>query len=82
MTASKFYTLKESQSLSCHYSKNPDRVLALKQEQSSSSTKDMPRVFNNGASDISDATFQGSGPGGRRTTLNYGGAQAAASRAT
>ena len=37
---------------------------------------------NNGASDISDATFQGSGPGGRRTTLNYGGAQAAASRAT
>ena len=42
----------------------------------------MPRVFNNGASDISDATFQGSGPGGRRTTLNCGGAQAAASRAT
>jgi hypothetical protein len=73
VTASKFYTLKESQRLPCHFSHNPERVLAWKQGQAANMAKELPRVYNNGASDIADATFHGSGPAGRRAAANFGG---------
>lgn len=74
VTTSKFYTLKENQSLPCHFNQNRDRASGNRTGLSSAH-KDLARVYNQGApyssygsNDIADATFQGPGrrtlPGG------------------
>lgn len=69
VTASKFYTLKENQSLPCHFNQNKDRA-NNNSAAVSTTPKDLPRVYNQGAysgyggNDIADATLHGPG---RRT---------------